>query len=212
MITDGLKKNREPEVLGGLDELGFVSRVAAWEEGEAIVVVDEGPEQKVVWLDNQAHIKKTLDKAPVKTPVRGIILQKNMGFIYILRVDGLVKRCYLQGEIPPYEANVQSVGELSHGDIYDNNILLLSDYKNGEIFTFDLDRYDAQKDQQEKIEVKVIKVTGLLQPTTVSVCGSGGDRQFIVCEYGRHKLNIYIEDLRVVHSEAAGEVRRSATF
>ena len=194
MITDSLKKRHVPEVLEGLDELGFVSRVAAWEEGEATVVVDEGPEQKVVWLDNQAHIKKTLDKFPVKNPVRGIIPQKNMGFIYILRVDGLVKRCYLQGRIPPYQAKVESVGELSHGDIYNNDVLLLSDYTNGEIFTFDLDRYDSQKDQHDKIGVKVTKVAGLIQPTTVSVCGSTADRQFIVCEYGRHKLNIYIED------------------
>ena len=109
--------------------------------------------------------------------VTGII--EEHGTVYILEQNGNITKALLD-----LKTNVRNyrvdVGELWHGDVAGKDLLVLTDYTRGEVFTYDL-----------KSRQKQVKVGGLRGPVDVSCIKTNDGRLYAVCEWKDNCISLF---------------------
>ena len=187
--TPGLLKLKKPvldlNVRAVNRQINSPWRVAALPAGEAAVVNDGS---QVVKINKTGQTIKELYscRCDLSNHIWGIL---SLGYnLYVTHKNGTIV------EIKPHTGqlinvyHIPDVGYINnHGSLWSNpskipntDILLLPDTRKGEVFSYNLTSRHKQ-----------IHLTGLSRPTSVSYSFYNNSTLFVVCQSGRHIIDIY---------------------
>ena len=166
--------------------------VAALPEGEAAVV--NGWSQ-VVKISKTGQTIKELYNCQSCNNIRGLLLLGSS--LYIIHSNGTIV------EIQPHTGqllnvyNIPDVGHIYHygslwsapSKIPNTDILLLPDWKKGEVFSYNL----TSKHKQ-------VHLRRLSLPSSVSYSFYNNSTHYVVCQYGHHMISIYNSSWDLVSS------------
>ena len=166
--------------------------VAALPEGEAAVVNDGN---QVVKINKTGDNIKELYKCQSCNNIQGLVLLGSN--LYVTHYNGTIV------EIHPHTGdslNVHHIPDVSginhYGSLWSDpskipntDILLLTDYSKGEVFSYNLTSSHKQ-----------VHLTGLSDPTSVSYSFYNNSTHYIICQFGRHTISVYNSSWDLVSS------------
>ena len=172
-----------------LYRVGYTYRIAALPGGGAVIThyIINNKTDQVLKVDSQGKVTQT-----IYTCVRcsyyiyGLLVLGD--FLYLTHRNGTVIKTRVSNGQVVSTSTIPDVGIVNHsgslsnkpGKIPDKQTLLLCDMYKGEVFTFKPSTGERQ-----------VRITGLSWPRSVSYFFHNQTVFYIVCEYGRSRINVY---------------------
>ena len=170
-----------------------VYTVAALPDGTCLAHNQTSDYQREVLRINQSgQTVPPLHLCKDNNVIKGIIHSK--GIIYIIQAKGIITKCLLSDLSSSVETYCLDVGLLYNGDIVDDNTLILTDGKRGEVFTYSLN--NRHKD---------VKIKGLSFPVSVAYGRGQHGNMHAVCEQGAGLISLYDEEFNRMRSISSTE-------
>ena len=189
--------NTSPE----LYYVGYTNRIAALPGGGAVIghhIENKGTDQ-ILKINSQGKVTQTINTCvncySYSSYISGLIVLGE--FLYLSHHNGtVIKTRVSNGQVVststiPDVIKVINTGSLSNKPdrIPDKQTLLLCDYNKGKVFTFKLSTGEKQ-----------VRVTGLSYPRSVSYFFYNLTVYYIVCEEGRHRINVYNQTWHLIRT------------
>ena len=172
----------------GLYRDGYTSRIAALPGGGAVIThnIINNRTEKILKINSQGKVTQTIYTCVGCSSIWGLLVLGD--FLYITHRNGTVINTRVSdGQVVststiPDLREVIHTGSLSNkaDKIPDKQTLLLCDWIKGEVFTF-----------KPSTTEKQVHVTDLRYPYSVSYFFYNQAVFYIVCEYNRHRINVY---------------------
>ena len=169
-------------------ELGRVIYAAALPGGEAVVdnYIRNNKTRQVLRLDSQGRITNNIYSCVGCPFISGLLVLGD--YLYIIHYNGTVIETRVSDGRVMNVSTISDVRYVLHtGSLYskadkipDKQTLLLCDDIKGEVFTF-----------KPSTGIKQVRITGLNDPRSVSYMFYDHAVFYIVCEGGRHRINVY---------------------
>ena len=173
----------EMEIKGYNGKFKYLSYVEALPGGGALVTNYMGNRRQVLKVNQLGEVVRILYSCTSCPWITGLLLVGNS--VFVLHRNGKIVRIDVNtgNLLVTYRIDVGGLvqaGLLATSNNHDPDVLLLADYRRGEIFTYRLSSRE-----------KEVKVTGLRWPTSVSYVSSSGGTAYIVCERGTSMIRTY---------------------
>ena len=173
-----------------------VYRVTALDDGTCLVYSRTSDyKHQVLRIDKEGQTVPPVHVCKHESVIRGIL--HSQGVVYILQQRGIITKCLLDDLSRTVDTYRLDVGGLYNGDMVDENTIILTDRKRGEVFIYHIK--DKHKD---------VKITGLSEPVSVSCRKEKHGLRFAVCEFGAGCVSIYDEGfnkIKTISSQGRGD-------
>ena len=156
-----------------------VWKVLALPEGGAVVAYKLNDQWKVIRVDQSKKNIQPYHTCQNNSDIKGLIEDK--GFIYILQKNGTITKCDMKDIRESKDIyKIEDVGELRGCVLATSNDFIITDFKKGEIFSYNM-----------KTNMKKVLKSGLNCPTSVAYAEQGDNQLFVVSEWGVDHVTLY---------------------
>ena len=173
----------------GLYSVGKTDTIAALPGGGAVIrhYIRNNNTEQILKINSQGKVTQTIYTCVgCSSYIWGILVLGD--FLYLTHRNGtVIKTRVSNGQIVsrstiPEVREVINTGSLfsEPGEIPDKQTLLLCDISKGEVFSF-----------KPSMGLKQVRITGLIQPTSVSYFFHNEAVYYIVCEGWKDRINVY---------------------
>ena len=195
LYISGLRRSKKPvldlnitRTSPGLYDVGYTNRIAALPGGGAVIIhyIRNNKTEQIFKINPQGKVTETIYTCVGCSTIYGLLVLGD--YLYITHNDGTVIKTRVSNGQVVSRSTIPGVTRVIHsGSLYseperipDIQTLLLCDYDKGEVFTF-----------KPSTGEKHFHVTGLRSPESVSYFFHNHTVYYIVCESGRHRINVY---------------------
>ena len=158
------------------NDLKYVYRLTALQDGGALVYNQTGSQRQVVRVDREGQTVPPIYTCTQNSSVRGIINYNDT--VFILQDDGSITEYNMNDISNTVVTYKVDVGSLWSGTLLEYNQLLLPDYRCNEVFVYNTDDHSKQ-----------VVITDVISP--VSVACNQDHSVIAVCEQGGHCVSLY---------------------
>ena len=177
-------------------QISEVYRVTALDDGTCLVynrISDD--KHQVLRMDQKGQVIPPVHVCKHDSIITGIL--HSQGVVYIIQGAGIITKCLLDDLSTSVETYILDVGDLYNGEMVDENTIILTDRKRGEVFIYHI--------KGKHIDVKI---TGLSYPVSVSCRREKHGLRFAVCECSASCISIYDEGfnkIKTIGSQGTGD-------
>ena len=169
--------------------LSSINSVAALPGGAAVVrhYISDNLTEQILKINSQGKVIQTIYTCVgCSSIIQSLLVLAD--YLYLTHTNGTVIKTRVSNGLILRRSTIPDVGwVINAGSLYskpdkipDKQTLLLCDYRKGDVFTF-----------TPSTGQKQVRVTGLNTPRSVSYLFYNHTVFYIVCEGGRHRINVY---------------------